>query len=86
MDEKRHVMNATVARSLTVYNEFGGNLDDPLCLWFKASLKSLVPHIISVEPLALDRGRKESIGMYDSREKMVIRLKKCQRKKMRKGM
>ena len=75
-------MNATVARSLTVYNEFGGNLDDPLCLWFKASLKSLVPHIISVEPLALDRGRKESIGigMYNSREKMVTRLKKCKRK------
>ena len=42
--------------------------------------QSLVQHIISVEPLTLDRGRKESIGMYNSREKMVTRLKKCKRK------
>ena len=78
LDEKRHVMNASVAKSLTEYNKFGRNLDDHLLV--AATLKPLVQFIISVEPLTLDGGRKELIGMYSSREKMGTRLKKCKRK------
>ena len=62
LDEKRHVMNASVAisiaKSLTEYNKFGRNLDNHQLV--AATLRPLVQHIISVEPLTLDGGRKES--------------------------
>jgi hypothetical protein len=69
-----------IAKSLTEYKKFGHNLENHQLV--AATLKPLVRYIISVEPLTLDRGRKESIGigMYNSREKMVTRLKKCKRK------
>jgi hypothetical protein len=78
LDENRRIMDAIVAKSMKEYNEFGRNLDNPQLV--KATLRPLVQHIISVEPLTLDGGRKELIGMYSGRAKMVDRLKKCERR------
>ena len=71
LDEKCHLMYASVEKSLTEYNKFEHNLDNHLLV--AATLTPLVQYII--EPSTLDRGRKESIGMYRSRAKMVTRLR-----------